>query len=877
MKHLPVLFMVVFFLSSSYAQINVTWKHLGPDNLGGWVLAFLIDNRDPQRNTLYAAPSGGGLFKSTDKGDSWFRLPCLINQTISSITQANDGTIYVATGFSNECNSIGDGGLPGLGAVKSDGIFKLDANDNVFLLNSTRSNDNFRCTGAIEVNPINSQQLFAATNYGFLVSNNSGQNWDTIVTGNFTRSRIKFSKDGKFAYASLGRVASTARVFWYAQSRGTWLRLNPTDNPGFAIFSTAFTSIAFAPNNSSFAVLQGSASQIDFGRELGVVKTEDGGQTWDTIVTSKSSYRPFPGYEGWLHNVVAVIGTTGDSLIFGGSKLYGYTKSNGLLPHSTFDYLPNQNQSIFYPQEIFVNDKNYNEVYITTSTGLFRSFNAVKNFPTPYYVSCNKNLSASHIQSFYPAFSGEQVSVTIDDIWLAKSYPNSKSFFIDGSLSGIYATAISHIDESTSFKAFYQGVKFLRRRTTGGSWAEGYNSQMRANISSNQCRGQFYFKFFLAETISADKGRDSVSYKALQSKNVGDTIQPTSKIGNYKFVHTLQNNISSGVTINVCDKVKSRVFLPLNCGLFFSDNSLHTDTVMRWYRLSGNTQVRFVDWSEDVDTIHYFTSSRKLFRITGLNFLDYSTVSSSNDTLFKNPTQLTFPFTGSERNPEALAMDKNNANHFIICASQNSITKVQNNLFKTEDGGQTWEPFQVGPVGLSIFSCLIDKHNNNRYALGTESGIWISEDRGYNWFQTNEELCETTVLDLKQLPVQDWNCNAIYAATTSTGVWRTFSFTPQGCNTKVGISEQEHNKSNQIMKIYPNPASSSVNVVFEEDINDDFEFACFTTDGRKTLLNWIKKSSNMFELDVSKLPQGFYIFTTTSKGVSIQAKLMIGR
>ncbi|MFB0997965.1 MAG: hypothetical protein QMC28_04620 [Flavobacteriales bacterium] len=47
----------------------MTLKDEGPDNVGGRTRAILIDNSNI--NTIYAGSVSGGLFKSTNRGNTW--------------------------------------------------------------------------------------------------------------------------------------------------------------------------------------------------------------------------------------------------------------------------------------------------------------------------------------------------------------------------------------------------------------------------------------------------------------------------------------------------------------------------------------------------------------------------------------------------------------------------------------------------------------------------------------------------------------------------------------------------------------------------------------------------------------------------------------
>src|ERR1039458_6296510 len=95
------------------------WQELGPDNIGGRTRAILISRTHP--DSMFAGSVSGGLWKSTNHGQSWYK----VNDTaqvlcVSCITQAANGDIYYGTG--NGFDFIaGDGnsGFYGQGIWKS--------------------------------------------------------------------------------------------------------------------------------------------------------------------------------------------------------------------------------------------------------------------------------------------------------------------------------------------------------------------------------------------------------------------------------------------------------------------------------------------------------------------------------------------------------------------------------------------------------------------------------------------------------------------------------------------------------------------------------------------------------------------------------------
>ncbi|NBC18464.1 MAG: glycosyl hydrolase, partial [Bacteroidetes bacterium] len=92
------------------------WTLSGPTNIGGRVVDVAFDPQTP--STIYAAAATGGVFKSTDSGQTWH--PIFDAQPILSIgdlavAPSNPQTLYVGTGEANG----GHNNFAGAGLYKS--------------------------------------------------------------------------------------------------------------------------------------------------------------------------------------------------------------------------------------------------------------------------------------------------------------------------------------------------------------------------------------------------------------------------------------------------------------------------------------------------------------------------------------------------------------------------------------------------------------------------------------------------------------------------------------------------------------------------------------------------------------------------------------
>ncbi len=75
-----------------------------------------------------------------------------------------------------------------------------------------------------------------------------------------------------------------------------------------------------------------------------------------------------------------------------------------------------------------------------------------------------------------------------------------------------------------------------------------------------------------------------------------------------------------------------------------------------------------------------------------------------------------------------LLADPNNTNYFYAATSG-----AFSSLWKTKDGGSTWNERNGGIKGLDVYTLLIDPSNSSYLFAGTSDGIFQTSDGGLNW------------------------------------------------------------------------------------------------------------------------------------------------
>jgi photosystem II stability/assembly factor-like uncharacterized protein len=223
------------------AEIFHCFASLGPSHFAGRVRALAV--RPDNENTIWAASPGGGLWHTTDAGNSWSHSSDGFQTMIYSslaIDPSNPNVMYAGSGeiqpslgnlerHNLDPNGNNDGLTVGL-SHRGFGILKTtDGGAHWFRLTSTL-NINFFYVSRIAVSPQNSQVVLAATGTGLWESTNGGSDWAFATTifcvkvGSCLRVPIKgIFLDVKFHSHDPSNVVATGldgRV-WFSTNGGS--------------------------------------------------------------------------------------------------------------------------------------------------------------------------------------------------------------------------------------------------------------------------------------------------------------------------------------------------------------------------------------------------------------------------------------------------------------------------------------------------------------------------------------------------------------------------------------------------------------------------------------------------------------------------------
>jgi photosystem II stability/assembly factor-like uncharacterized protein len=121
----------------------------------------------------------------------------------------------------------------------------------------------------------------------------------------------------------------------------------------------------------------------------------------------------------------------------------------------------------------------------------------------------------------------------------------------------------------------------------------------------------------------------------------------------------------------------------------------------------------------------------------------------------------------------AFATDKNDPN-VIYAAMKNS------GVYKTIDGGLSWQPAHHGLVSMQVESLLIDSQNPLILYASTMGGVFKTEDGGENWSRVGDgTYLLMDMQDNSHLYARDEN--SIYETTDQGNTWNTMYALKQDC------------------------------------------------------------------------------------------------
>lgn len=286
------------------------WFELGPVNLSGRILD--IEFHPTNASIVYAGSASGGLWKSTDSGDTWVpltdELPSLAVGGIA-VSGADPNVVLIGTGEGNQ-NAFR---VPGVGVLKSTDGGGTWAPTNLAFDVTQAVGFHF-----LEVNRGTGVYL-AGTTAGMYRSTDEGSTWAQVLTGYYWDAVWEAIGTGSTRVYAVGGGDTFG---------GNTVRVSTNDGLTWTLASTGLpsagqigkTKLAFARSEPHPTTLYAHVTAAQGFHTMGIYRSTDNGASWHIRSTENIA-----GGQGWYSATIAVPRNNWNVVLAGGIELWKST------------------------------------------------------------------------------------------------------------------------------------------------------------------------------------------------------------------------------------------------------------------------------------------------------------------------------------------------------------------------------------------------------------------------------------------------------------------------------------------------------------------------------------------------------------------------
>jgi hypothetical protein len=694
------------------------WQWLGPGNIGGRIRSILIHPTTP--DTMWIGSVTGGIFKTTNGGGTWIHLDDFMsNLAVSSLVAhpSTPNTLYAGTGEYTAGNNGTAEGNRGAGVFKS-------VNGGPWTQLSSTANSDWWYTNRLAVHPTSADTVLAATWAGIFRTVNGGTSWAKELSAEVVHDVDFDPSNGNNAIAG----GYSGKAFYSTDGGDSW-------QPSTGLPAGAGrVEVGFAASNT---LVTYASININGGA---IYRSSDGGHSYTFIGPSPDVN--YLGGQGNYDNALWVSPSNPDRIIVGGIDLYQSTNQGvGLTKIS--DWTINQNfvrtgsgpDSAHADHHAIVANPSYPTslaVFFGNDGGIFKAADVTTVTTNSGWQELNNNLG---ITQFYGA-AGSVASGKI----LGGTQDN-------GTLR-------------------YNGATETWNMTFGGDG--GFNGVDTTN--SNYLYGEYVYG---AAFRSSDGGVNGDYISGLTGFNSNGTFQ-CAKAAQYEIAD-MCNQTANFIAPLVLDPNNPQRVLVGGVQLWRTNDARTANTSTTgptWTSIKPATGT-----SSPISAIDIHNGNSNLVYVGHNNGLIYKTTNATAAT----PTWTRVDLDAMpSRMVLGLTIDPSNPN--VVYATFGGF--AGDNVWRLSDGDKNWtDRTGSGLTGLPDIparSVAVNPTNANWIYLGTELGVFASEDAGQTWRVPQDGPANVPVDELFVMG------DRLVAATHGRGVFRaSIAATAPGAPTNV--------------------------------------------------------------------------------------------
>jgi hypothetical protein len=881
-------------ISNKNSKALFNWNSMGPENLGGSTKAIIFDNQDATNNTLLAGSNSGGVWRSTNYGNTWEKVDISETLNVSSLAQAGNGTVYVGTGVSLQPASeeLAVGSSIGKGIWMSNGsTFELMPGT------APSGNDLEEEWAFVQKLAVDgSGNIYASTNTGLKYYNGSEWSYAKADGEDLLGKSCDVVAEGGNVLAVVA-----GNTYLSTGSSTSFQLLSGEDDGMLPLGAFGNVKLAISSSNPDFMY----ASYVNTsGALFNIYLSENGGNTWRVVYPGGSSLDDIFNGEGLKNNAISVHPTDETTVYIGAFNVYkGYAaQENGFFAWSQvsngfFPPFPPGGFSRYIHfgiNTIVFNPGNPQHIIVGNDGGISITKD---DFTTTQFL--NRNYNTTEFFTINASFAGDLVGgAHLNSLqFIANNGSNNAIdlFEITNGIPSHFTGGHGHI--SALNPDFYVGTNVDGTFWRSEDKADNIQTDVTAGISF---RNEFIAPFLLWETKQLEYMYDTAQFTAFDRDYLaGEEVYVRSNTYDYPFLYTLEQNVDSATSVQMMDPIGTKAFLAVegsgsssnfSGGVYMTLSLLNYRVNPEWWQIGKVEGIpTCMAYSQDANYLWVGTQEGRLFRISNIKRAISKELADVGEPgciialteIELSTTQAITSVSVDPLNPDLIMFTLGNyGNSDYVFVSNNGLDdmpdfiSVQSNLPKM-------------PVYSSTFIL-----NNTSAFVGTENGLFYTENiysSPVEWSYEDAEFGSVPVFALKQ-QVLNWpsigftlndvyfffpgaeNYGTIYVGTFGNGAYYTNNF--------VGYNEFPNETSNENkISVFPNPASNQFSIKFEEELKGNCTIELFDLSG-KLVANFYKTIPNgerSIEIKDLQIENGSYILRVSMGSKQIQSKLIISK
>lgn len=818
-----------------------TWSEAGPNDVGGRTRALCVDNRNS--NIVIAGGVSGGIWKSTDKGQSW-QLKNSPNETysVTSICQdtrsGQENTWYYASGeFSGNSADGTESSLSGYGIYKS-----TDNGETWSLIYGGVENNPFDWDNytdyisKIKVNPNNGEVLFAAHAHGIMkIYEDAGSYKLTGEIGglyDYIYSDFDIDAQGNILAVlsedsyNTDAPAKAPGVYYKAHNQPTYSQIDASSSTFPTTHQRSVIRIAPSDATIGYVFTHKGGGNVSFHKiDLSNNSLIDRTGNLPAFDDSQGKLGPQANYNMTL----AIKPNDANFVIIGNTSLFrsndgfatsvekDYSWIGGYSSNSSFGQYPNHHAdchiSVFDPI-------NKNALWSGHDGGLSYVSDITQNTTSSTFMPWEDKNNGYNVTQYYTI---ADINIANDDRYIGGTQDNGTPGFTFNE-----TTSSSKLIGSGDGSYCYLGENYAYVSSQNGRVIRtGYNAQ----------------NFPLSPYVSGENSNWS-------------NIDPTDATGQL-FINPFVINPNNEQVMYYAAGEKIWINKAIETIPNFESKTMQGWSAPAGLDVPSGYTVTSMSISKNPAHIFYYAAYS-----TSEVPLIYKVANSTANEASLTRTNISIPEASSGSYPHNIAINPQDANEIIIVFSNYNVPSIFHSIdgglnYIQIDGNLSYSVVETDPSvsDVSIRSAsILNWEGKKTYFISTSIGLYktqLLDGAETVWANTAPEKLGNVVCNMVKTCDLD---GKVVAATHGRGI---FVGKPS-----VGTSTNSNLKDNPLnLGVYPNPSNGTFKVSIRSVVSDHFAISIFDTNGRSISKQTFSSlvELNNYQFNLTNEPTGIYI------------------